>query len=148
MSLGEIALGILRLFLLIGYFSCLEYLLCETLELVATLSLVLSLGMKNADAIQEAFKFTRPGPVLLVASWTFHRIDRTVRFLLLVMALGRAMLICVARLLLFSSVEGHLLGQGILASDSEHLFLCPRILHGKLTDQGRVPDSLLEENDN
>jgi hypothetical protein len=32
---------------------------------------VLSLGVKNADAIQEAFKFTQPGPVLLVVSRPF-----------------------------------------------------------------------------
>jgi predicted benzoate:H+ symporter BenE len=88
MSLGEIALGILKLFLLIGHFSRLENLICETLELVTVSGLVLSLGVKNVDAIQEAFKFTLPRPILLVASWSFHHIDRTFSFPLLVMALG------------------------------------------------------------
>jgi hypothetical protein len=72
MSLGEVTLGILRLFLLIGPFGRLENLICETLESVAILGLVLSLGVKNADAIQEAFKFIWPRPVLLMVSWPFH----------------------------------------------------------------------------
>jgi hypothetical protein len=71
MSLREVALGILGLFLLIGPFGHLENLICETLESIAVPGLVLSLGVKNADAIQEAFKFTRLGPVTLVASWPF-----------------------------------------------------------------------------
>jgi hypothetical protein len=58
MSLGDVALGILRLFLLIGPFGRLENLIFETFESVALPSLVLSLGVKNANAIHEAFKFT------------------------------------------------------------------------------------------
>jgi hypothetical protein len=50
--------------------------------------LVLSLVVEKADAIQEAFKFTRPGPVLLFALQLFHRVDGTIRFPLLVVALG------------------------------------------------------------
>jgi hypothetical protein len=38
-------------------------------------------------------------------------------------------------------------GQGIFVGDCQHLFRCPGILHGKLTDQGRVRESLLEEHD-
>jgi hypothetical protein len=38
--------------------------------------------------IQEAFKFTQPGPVLLVASQSFHRVNGTIHFPLLVVALG------------------------------------------------------------
>jgi hypothetical protein len=44
--------------------------------------------VKNANAIQEAFKFTRLGPVLLVTMRPFYHIDGTVWFSLLVMALG------------------------------------------------------------
>jgi hypothetical protein len=51
-------------------------------------------------------------------------------------------------LLLLSGVEGRFLGQGIFAGDCQHLFRCPWILHGELVDQGRVLDSLLEEDDN
>jgi hypothetical protein len=147
LSLGEVALGILGLFLLISPFGHLENLIYKALESVAVPSLVLSLGVKNTDAIQEAFKFTWTWPVLLMVPWPFHHIDRTVSFPLLVVALGWARLIRVTRLL-FSGVEGHLLDQGVLVSDSEHLFRCHGILHGKHTDQGRVPESLLEKHDN
>jgi hypothetical protein len=54
--------------------------------------------------------------VLLVASRLFHHIDGTVRFPLLVVAPGRARLVCVPRvlsLLLFLGIEGRLLGQGV-----------------------------------
>jgi hypothetical protein len=84
------------LFILIGPFGHLEYFICETLESIAILGLVLSLGVKNADAIQEVFKFPRLGLVLLVASQPFHRIDGMIRFPLLVVALGRARLVCMA----------------------------------------------------
>jgi hypothetical protein len=117
------------------------------LEKVAVPGLVLSLGVKNANVIQEAFKFTRPGPLLLMAPWPFHRIDRTGIFPLLLVALKRARMIC-DQLLLFSGVEGRLLNQCILVSDREHLLWCCRILHGELMDQGRVPESLLKERDN
>jgi hypothetical protein len=64
------------------------------------LGLVLSLVVENADAIQEAFKFTRPGPIHLFALQPFHRVDGMIRFPLLVVALGRARLVRVAQLLL------------------------------------------------
>jgi hypothetical protein len=121
------------------------------LESVAVLGLVLFLGVKNAIAIQKAFKFTRLGPVLLVVSQPFHHVDGMIRFPLLVVALGRARQICVAwvlLLLLFPGIESCLLGQGILVSDGEHCFWCPRVFHDELTDQGRVPESLLKEHDN
>jgi hypothetical protein len=51
-------------------------------------------------------------------------------------------------LLLLSCVEGRLLSQGILLSDGKHCFLCPRVFHGELTDQGWVPESLLEKHNN
>jgi hypothetical protein len=51
MSLGEVALGILRLLLLIGRLGRLENLICKTLESVTVSGLVLSLGVKNANAI-------------------------------------------------------------------------------------------------
>jgi hypothetical protein len=95
MSLGEVALEILGLFLLISPLGRLENLICETLESVAVPGLLLSLGMKNADVILETFKFTRHGLVLLLVLWQFHRIDRTVSFPLFVVALGRARLVCV-----------------------------------------------------
>jgi hypothetical protein len=105
-------LGSLGFFLLITPLGHLEHHIYETLESVAVSGLVLSLGVKNADVIQEAFKFTRSGPVLLIVPWPFHRVDETIRFPLLVVALGRARLVRVARvllLLLLSGVEGHLL---------------------------------------
>jgi hypothetical protein len=88
MSFGEVALGFFMLFLLIDPLVHLEQLICETLESVIVPGLVLSLGVKNADAIQEAFKFTRSSPVLLVASRAFHRVDGMICFPPLVMALG------------------------------------------------------------
>jgi hypothetical protein len=51
MSLREVALGILGLLLLIDCLSCLENLIYKTLESVIVSSLVLSLGLENADAI-------------------------------------------------------------------------------------------------
>jgi hypothetical protein len=85
---GEVALRFFGLFLLIGPFGRLEYFIYETLESVTVLSLMLSLGVEDADAIQEAFKFTRPGPVLLVVSQLFHHIDGMICFPLLVVALA------------------------------------------------------------
>jgi hypothetical protein len=96
MSFGEVTLWIFEHCLLIGLFGRLEHLICETLESVAVPGLVLSLGMKNANAIQEAFEFTRPGPVLLIMSWPLHVVHRAICLPLLVMALGRARLIRVA----------------------------------------------------
>jgi hypothetical protein len=88
MSLGEVTLGTLWLFLLINPFGHLENLICKMLESVAVPGLVLSLGVENAHAMQEASKFTRPRLVLLMASWPFHHIDKMVSFPLLVVALG------------------------------------------------------------
>jgi hypothetical protein len=79
-SFGVVALGILGLLLLIGHLGHLENLIYETLESVIVSGLVLSLGVKNANAIQEAFKFTRP--------YGDEAIDGTFHFSLLVMALG------------------------------------------------------------
>jgi hypothetical protein len=88
MSFGEVALWFIALFLLIALFGHLENLIYETLESVIVPSLVLSLGVENTDSIQEAFKFTQPGLVLLVASRLFHRADRMILLTPLVMALG------------------------------------------------------------
>jgi hypothetical protein len=88
MSLGEVTLGNLVLLLLIGHLGHLENLICKTMESVIVLGLVLSLGMKNKIAIQEAFEFTQPGPVLLMTMRPFYRIDTTVRFSLFIIALG------------------------------------------------------------
>jgi hypothetical protein len=84
----EDTLRFFGIFLLIGPFGHLEHLIYETLELVVVLSLVLSLGVENADVIQEAFKFSQPRPILLVASWSFQHIDEMICFPLLVVALG------------------------------------------------------------
>jgi hypothetical protein len=84
----EVALRFFRLFLLIGPFGCLEYFIYETLESVTVLGLLVSLGVEDVDAIQEAFEFTQPGSVLLVASWPFHRVDGTIRLLLPIVTLG------------------------------------------------------------
>jgi hypothetical protein len=51
MSLGEVALGVLGLLLLIGHLGRLENLICKTLELVVVSGLVLPLEVKNANAI-------------------------------------------------------------------------------------------------
>jgi hypothetical protein len=69
-------------------FGHLENLICKTLESVIVSGLVLSLGVKNANAIHEAIEFARPGPVLLLMMRTFYRVDETTRFSLLVVALG------------------------------------------------------------
>jgi hypothetical protein len=50
-GLGEVALGILRLLLLIGRLGRLKNLICKTLESVVVSGLVLSLGVENANAI-------------------------------------------------------------------------------------------------
>jgi hypothetical protein len=86
--LGEVMLGILGLLLTIGRFSRLENLICKTLESVTISGLVLSLWVKNTNVIQEAFEFTRPGPVLLMTVRPFNRVNRTARLSLLVVALG------------------------------------------------------------
>jgi hypothetical protein len=58
MSFEEVALELLGLLLLIDQLSRLENLICKTLESIIVSGLVLSLGVKNANAIQEAFEFT------------------------------------------------------------------------------------------
>jgi hypothetical protein len=88
MSFGKVTLGFFGLFLLIGPFGRLEHLICETLELIIVPNSVLSLGVEDKDAIQEAIKFTSPRPILLVASCMFHRVDGMICFPLLVVALG------------------------------------------------------------
>jgi hypothetical protein len=85
---GEVALWILRLLLLLSQLGHLENLICKTLESVAFLGLVLCLGVENANAVQEAFKFIRPGLILLMTLRSFNHVDRTVRLSLLVMAHG------------------------------------------------------------
>jgi hypothetical protein len=87
-SFGEVTLGILGLFLLMGPLGRLENVIWETLGLVAVSGLVLSLGVKNANAIQETFKFAHLGPVLLMATRSFYRVDGTVCFSLLMVAIG------------------------------------------------------------
>jgi hypothetical protein len=122
MIFGEVTLGFFRVFLLIDPFGHPEHLIYKTMESVAVPCLVLSLGVKNTDAIQGTFKFTRLGPVLLVASWSFHHVDGMICFPLFVIALGRARLVCVAQLLLLlllSCVKRYLLSQGIPVSDDE-----------------------------
>jgi hypothetical protein len=87
-SFGKVTLRFFMLSLLIGPFGRLEYFICETLESIAVSGLMLFLGVENADVIQEAFKFTRPGPILLIVSQPFHHVDGTIHFPLLVVALG------------------------------------------------------------
>jgi hypothetical protein len=57
MSLGEVTLGFLGHLIFIDRLGHLENLIYKTLESVVVLGLVLSLWMKNANAIQEAFEF-------------------------------------------------------------------------------------------
>jgi hypothetical protein len=56
----------------------------------AVLGLMLSLGVENADLIQEAFKFTRPRPILLVATRSLYNVHGAILFPVLVMTLGRS----------------------------------------------------------
>jgi hypothetical protein len=76
--LREVTLGILRLLLMIGRFGCLENLIYKILESVTVLGLVLSLGVKYTNVIQEAFEFTWPGPVLLMTMRMFDCVTRMV----------------------------------------------------------------------
>jgi predicted benzoate:H+ symporter BenE len=87
-GLREVTLGILRLLLLIVQLGRLENLICKTLELVAISGLLLSLGVENANGIQEAFKFAWPWMVLFMMMRLFYCVDRTIRLSLLVVALG------------------------------------------------------------
>jgi hypothetical protein len=87
-SVGEVALGLLGLFLLISTLGHLENLICKTLESVTISGLVLFIGVEDANAIQEVFKFTQSRLVLLMAPRPLHRIDEMVCFALLIVALG------------------------------------------------------------
>jgi hypothetical protein len=87
-SLGEVTLGILGLFFLIGQHGRLENHICKTLESVTVSGLVLSLGVENANAIQEAFEFARLGSILLMKMRLFYHVNRMVQFPFLVKALG------------------------------------------------------------
>jgi hypothetical protein len=58
------------------------------LELIAVLGLVVSLGLENANVIQEAFEFAQPRPILLLSVRPFNCIENTVPLSLLIMALG------------------------------------------------------------
>jgi hypothetical protein len=51
-------------------------------------------------------------------------------------------------LLLLSCVKSRFLGQGVFVSDGEHCFWYLGVFHDELTDQGRVPESFLEEQNN
>jgi hypothetical protein len=88
MSFKGLTLWFFRLLLLIGLFDHFEHLICETLELVTVPDLVLFLGMENASEIHEAFKFTQPGLVLLIAMRPLYIVHGTIRLPLLVVALG------------------------------------------------------------
>jgi predicted benzoate:H+ symporter BenE len=87
-GIGEVIIGILGVLLMIGRFGRLENLIYKTLESIVVSGLVLSLGLKNTNAIQKAFEFTRPGPVLLMMMRSFNHINRMVQLSLLVVALG------------------------------------------------------------
>jgi hypothetical protein len=84
MSFREVTLWFFRLLPLIGLFGHLEHLIYEILESVAVSGLELFLGMEDTYAIQEAFKFTWPGPVLLVVSRPLYIVDRTIHLPLVV----------------------------------------------------------------
>jgi hypothetical protein len=61
--------------------------------MVLVLGLMLSLVVENADLIQETFKFTQPGSVLLIAMWPLYVVYRVICLPFLVVALGGARLI-------------------------------------------------------
>jgi hypothetical protein len=142
MSFREVSLGILGLFLLIGPFGRPERHICKTLESVAVPCLVLSPGVENAHAIPESFKFTRPGPVLLAASWSFHRVDKMTQFPLLFVALDElgwsvwldSFSFCSLVLRVVSSVKANLLVMANIASDVLGFFMVSlRIWDGSLS---------------
>jgi hypothetical protein len=53
---------------------------------VTVLGLVLSLGVEDVDAIQEAIEFTQSWLVLLMVLWPLHSNDEMVHFRLLIVA--------------------------------------------------------------
>jgi hypothetical protein len=111
---------------------------------------VLSLGVVNANYIQQPFKLSWLGLVLLVATRTLYVGHGTVWLPLLVVAFRGAGLIWVTQLLMLLGVfviVGRLFGQCILFGDGKHLLRRPGVLHGELADQGWVLESLLEEYD-
>jgi hypothetical protein len=131
-SFKEVALRFFRLFLLTTPFSCLENFICEPLESVTVLGLVLSLGVEDEDVIQEAFKFTRPGPVLLVVSRPFHHIDIMIHFSLLSWPLDKRgwsawlnffSFFCFLVLRVASSSRAYLLAMMNIASDVLGFFM-------------------------
>jgi hypothetical protein len=137
-SLEEVTIWIFRLLFLLGLFSRLENLICKALQLVTVTGLVLSLGVENADPVQETFKLSWSGQVLLVMTHSLYVSYGVVRLTVLVITLQGARLIRMTQLLvllLLSGVEGRLLGQGILVGDGQYLLRHPKILHGELADK-------------
>jgi predicted benzoate:H+ symporter BenE len=78
---------------LVGLFGHLEDLICKSLESVAVPGLVLSLGVENADPIQETFKLSQPGLVIFVAMQPLYIVHGAVHLHLLVVTLRGARLI-------------------------------------------------------
>jgi hypothetical protein len=89
-SLGEVALRILGHLVLLGLSSRLENFIDKPLQLVAVLSLMLSLWMENTDSVQESFKLTWPGPVFFITTWPLYVSNGAVQLPLLVVAFGGA----------------------------------------------------------
>jgi hypothetical protein len=71
-SLDEVSLWIFGLLFLVGLFRQLEDLICKALQSVVVPGLVLSLGVENIDLVQESFKLSWLGPILLVVTWLLY----------------------------------------------------------------------------
>jgi hypothetical protein len=96
MSYREITIWMSVFLLLIRLLGRLEHLICKTLESIAVLGFMLSLGVENAYLIQETFKFTWAVLTLLLAMRPLHIVHGMIHLLLLVVALGGARRIRVA----------------------------------------------------
>jgi hypothetical protein len=95
-------------------FGRLGHIICETLKSATALSLGLSLGVEATNAIQEAFKFTQPGSVLLLVTWLLYIVHEAICLPLLIVAQ--------LLLLLLFVVEGRFLSQDVFVGDSQHFF--------------------------
>jgi hypothetical protein len=74
-SIGEITLWIFGLLFMVDLFGRFEDLICKALQSITTLGFVLSLGgggVENTDLVQETFKLSWLGLVLLVAMWLLY----------------------------------------------------------------------------
>jgi hypothetical protein len=92
-SFVEVAFWVFRLLFVFSHFGRLEDLIYKTLQSVAVPGLVLPLGVEDADPVQETFKPSESGPILLVPVWPLHICHGVILVPLLVITLQGAGLI-------------------------------------------------------